>query len=195
MMEKKLRNQINNCKLCNLCKTRTNTVFGGGNFFSDIFFVGEAPGKDEDIQGLPFVGRAGKFLNSMLESINLSRDDVFITNIVKCRPPENRDPKEEEIKICSPFLFEQIKISKPKIIVTLGRYSMNFFLPDVQISNVHGNPYKRRSDGLIIFPMYHPAVALYRASFRDVLFSDMKKLQFLLNKLKSNTKYTNLQLF
>ena len=178
----KLQKEVSICQKCDLYKTRTQTVFGAGNINTDIVFIGEAPGKDEDIQGKPFVGRAGKFLNELLASVGLSRDDIYITNILKCRPPNNRDPDETEIKVCSPYLEKQIDMINPKVIVTLGRYSLNYFLPGFSISKVHGQPKRRISDSRVIFPMYHPAVALYRGSFREILINDMKRLSRLLDK-------------
>jgi uracil-DNA glycosylase len=147
-----------------LAETATNLVMGDGNVQADIVFIGEAPGKNEDEQGLPFVGAAGKFLNEMLAGIDLLRSDVYITNIVKYRPPNNRDPLPEEKKAFWPYLVRQLEIISPKVIVTLGRHSMEYFLPDFKISAVHGQP-KRITLGsmkVVILPLYHPAAALYR---------------------------------
>lgn len=152
----------------------TQLVMGDGNLDADIVFIGEAPGKKEDILGLPFVGAAGKFLNQMLEAADMKREDVYITNIVKYRPPNNRDPSPEEKKAFWPYLLEQLQIINPKIVVTLGRHSMEYFLPDVRISEVHGEP-KRIQFGdhkLVVVPLYHPAAALYNGSLRQTLIDD-----------------------
>lgn len=162
-----------------LAETATNLVMGDGNPNADIVFVGEAPGKNEDEQGLPFVGAAGKFLNEMLASVNLDRQDVYITNIVKYRPPNNRDPLPEEKKAFWPYLVRQLAAIDPTVVVTLGRHSMEYFLPDSRISQVHGEP-KRIPVKLpggemthwVILPLYHPAAALYNGSMRATLLED-----------------------
>lgn len=163
----------------NLAETATQLVMGDGNPDADIVFIGEAPGKNEDEQGLPFVGAAGKFLNEMLESVGLERSDIFITNIVKYRPPNNRDPLPEEKHAFWPFLARQLEIIHPKVIVTLGRHSMEFFLPDAKISQVHGQPkrlqvklHDGRETSWIILPLYHPAAALYNGGMRQTLIDD-----------------------
>ncbi len=161
-----------------------NFVPGEGSPDADILFVGEAPGKKEDELGRPFVGAAGKFLTEMLGIIGLKREDVFITNIVKQRPPNNRDPLPEEIEVHWPLLMRQIDIIDPKIIVMLGRHSMSKLLPGLgSISQIHGKPF-RRKDGRVYLPLFHPAVALYNASQRDVLISDFKKIPLILKKLE-----------
>jgi DNA polymerase len=183
----KLHEQIRSCTKCALSKTRTNAVPGEGNFNAEIMFVGEAPGKSEDEKGEPFVGAAGKFLDELLLEIGLKRGDVFITNVVKCRPPENRDPLDEEIQACWPYLETQINEIKPKLIVTLGRHAMYRFLPgDLKISKVHGRA--KRYKGIwdekqVYFPMYHPAVALYNGSYRETLKNDIKKIPKVLEKI------------
>lgn len=157
-----------------LAKTATNLVMGDGNPGADIVFIGEAPGKNEDEQGLPFVGAAGKFLNEMLAEAGMVRSDVYITNIVKYRPPNNRDPLPEEKKAFWPYLLKQLQIIQPKVVITLGRHSMEYFLPDMKISQIHGQP-KRIKFGdnrLVIVPLYHPAAALYNGSMRSVLIDD-----------------------
>ncbi|HEU4830788.1 MAG TPA: uracil-DNA glycosylase [Candidatus Saccharimonadales bacterium] len=149
-------------------------VMGGGNPNADIVFIGEAPGKNEDEQGLPFVGAAGKFLNEMLAQAGMSRDDVYITNIVKYRPPGNRDPLPEEKAAFWPYLLKQLQIIQPKVVITLGRHSMEYFLPDMKIGQIHGQP-KRvvfGNDHLVIIPLYHPAAALYNGSLRQTLIDD-----------------------
>ena len=139
---KEIAEQIRKCQQCRLAQGRTNAVPGSGNPHAQIVFVGEGPGKAEDAQGEPFVGAAGKFLNTMLESIKMTREDVFITNVVKCRPPDNRDPQEDEIKTCtSLYLWAQLELIKPLLVATLGRHSMYEFLPaTAKISAVHGKP-------------------------------------------------------
>lgn len=182
-----LNNEVRSCTKCSLCKTRINAVPGEGNPKADIVFIGEAPGKNEDIEGRPFVGAAGKFFNELLAAIGLKREEVFITNIVKCRPPGNRDPEEKEIKTCWPYLERHLKIIKPKLIVTLGRHSMNAFLPGLKISQVHGQAKRFKgiwSDKQVYFPMYHPAVALYNGSYRKILLEDMKKIPKILSKIE-----------
>lgn len=160
-----------------------NFVPGEGNPDAEILFVGEAPGQKENELKRPFVGAAGQFLDQMLESIGLARHDVFITNIVKQRPPENRDPTPEEIEIHWPLLLEQIAIIDPKIIVMLGRHSMGRLLPGVgAISRVHGRPF-RRSDGRVYLPLYHPAAALYNGSLRQTLLADFAKIPAIVKKI------------
>ena len=169
-----------------LAMQATNLVMGDGNVDADIVFIGEAPGKNEDEQGLPFVGAAGKFLNEMLESVELKRSDVFITNIVKYRPPNNRDPLPEEKAAFWPYLVRQLDIIQPQIVVTLGRHSMEYFLPGQKISTIHGQP-KRISFGerkLVIVPLYHPAAALYNGGMRSMLVEDFKKLPKIIEILK-----------
>jgi DNA polymerase len=180
-----VRAQIMGCTKCRLHSGITHYVPGYGSDQAQILFVGEGPGKQEDIQGKPFVGASGKFLDTMLASISLKREDVFITNIVKCRPPDNRDPREDEIETCLPYLEKQIEALSPKLIITLGRYSMNYFLPNVKISEVHGKAKKRASDGRIILPLYHPAVALYNGSMREVLLKDFAHIPKLLSLISS----------
>lgn len=174
-------------KVCpDLAKTATNLVMGDGNADADVMFIGEAPGKNEDLQGLPFVGAAGKFLNEMLASIDLEREDIYISNIVKYRPPNNRDPLPEEKAAFWPYLLRQIKVIEPKLIVTLGRHSMEYFLPSCKISQVHGQP-KRRGD-LVIMPLFHPAAALYNGSMRETLLDDFKKIPKTVELIKERNK-------
>lgn len=168
-----------------LAETATNLVMGDGNADAEIVFIGEAPGKNEDEQGLPFVGAAGKFLNEMLSGIGLNRSDVYITNIVKYRPPGNRDPLPEEKRAFWPYLVQQLEVIGPKVIVTLGRHSMEYFLPDCKISTVHGQP-KRITFGtikIVIMPLYHPAAALYNGSMRTTLTEDFNKLPIIIKKI------------
>lgn len=168
----------------------TQLVFGDGNANADIVFIGEAPGKNEDEQGKPFVGAAGKFLNEMLAGIGLKREDVYITNIVKYRPPNNRDPYPEEKKAFLPYLQAQLEIIQPKIVATLGRHSMNCFLPDLQISQIHGQPKRikiqmKNSDVLeiVILPLFHPAAALYNGAMRQTLIDDFAAIPSIIKKL------------
>lgn len=158
-----------------LAEGATQLVFGDGSPSANIVFIGEAPGKNEDEQGLPFVGAAGKFLNEMLESIGLKRSDVYITNIVKYRPPNNRDPLPSEKEQFLPFLQRQLDIIKPKLIVTLGRHSMEVLLPPgLSISKIHGQP--KRYRGRVYLPLFHPAAALYNGSMRQTLIDDFMKI-------------------
>lgn len=164
-----------------LAASATQLVLGEGSTNADILFIGEAPGAQEDAQGRPFVGASGKFLAEMLETIGLSRDDVYITNIVKYRPPNNRDPLPEEIKAFWPYLMRQIEIIQPRLIVTLGRYAMNVFLPGLKISQVHGQP--KRKNGQVYMPLYHPAAALYNGSMRATLKEDFAHIPKILEQL------------
>lgn len=164
----------------------TQLVLGDGNPDADIVFIGEAPGKNEDEQGLPFVGAAGKFLDEMLASVGMERNDVYITNIVKYRPPNNRDPSPEEKKAFWSYLVKQLQIIEPKIIITLGRHSMENFLPGMFISKIHGKP-KRVQFGdkkVVIVPLYHPAAALYNGSLRSVLLDDFGRIPEIIKQLK-----------
>lgn len=165
---------IAGCVACSLATTRLKTVPGEGPASADIMFIGEAPGFHENQQGRPFVGPAGHLLDELLASIGLNRKDVFIGNVVKCRPPNNRDPQPDEIAACSAYLDAQIELIKPKVIVTLGRYSMARFFPGETISKIHGVARKRGT--VTCFAMYHPAAALHQPALRQTLFHDMAKL-------------------
>lgn len=156
----------------------TQLVMGAGNINADIVFIGEAPGKNEDEQGMPFVGASGKFLNEMLAHVGLQRDDTYITNIVKYRPPNNRDPLVGEKKAFWPYLVAQLDIIQPKVIVTLGRHSMQYFLPGVVIGDIHGQPQHIQlgERQVTIVPLYHPAAALYNGSLRATLMSDFARV-------------------
>lgn len=155
----------------------TQLVMGDGNPDADIVFIGEAPGKNEDIQGLPFVGASGKFLNEMLASVGMDREDIYITNIVKYRPPNNRDPLPAEKEAFWPYLLKQLQIVNPKVVITLGRHSGAYFIPDLVISNDHGRARKvTLSDvSLLVIPLYHPAAALYNGGMRQTLMEDFNK--------------------
>lgn len=174
-----------------LAQAATQLVMGDGNPNADIVFIGEAPGKNEDLQGLPFVGAAGKFLNEMLDSVGLERSDVYITNIVKYRPPNNRDPLPEEKKEFFPYLMQQLGVIQPKIVVPLGRHSMNAFLPDLRISEVHGKAYRRKLmiDGketdIVFVPLYHPAAALYNGGLRETLLDDFSRIPHIIQSIET----------
>jgi uracil-DNA glycosylase family 4 len=178
-----LYEQIKACHKCDIAKIRTKAVPGEGPENAEIMFIGEAPGWNEDKQGRPFVGQAGQFLDKLLASINLDRNKVYITNVIKTRPPDNRDPSPIEIQNCAPYLDMQLEILKPKMIVTLGRYSMARFFPGKTISKIHGTAVKK--DGIIYFAMYHPAAALHQGNLRQTIEEDMKKIPVF---LAENTK-------
>ncbi len=190
---KDVEEEIRNCKKCELWKSKTNYVPGEGREDARIVFIGEAPGREEDKQGRPFVGNAGKLLNELLESIGLKREDVFIGNVLKCRPPNNRDPKPEEIEACSPYLIRQLNVIKPDVIVCLGRHSASFIfdlfgLEFRGISRERGEVRKVRAwdKDVFIIPVYHPAAALYKPPLKEVLKRDFEKIGNLL-KLKRKT--------
>jgi DNA polymerase len=166
--------EVSTCSKCNLCKGRTKAVPGEGTPTAKILFIGEGPGFHEDRQGRPFVGPAGQFLDELLASISLKRSDVFITNVVKCRPPSNRDPLPEEIAACNDYLDRQIAALKPRVVVTLGRYSMAKFFGNEKISTIHGRA--RKKDDYICIAMYHPAAGLHQNSLKDVIREDFKKI-------------------
>ena len=166
--------EVSGCTRCPLHAGRTRTVPGEGNPLSDVLLVGEGPGAREDATGRPFVGPAGQLLDELLRAIGWTREQVFIANVVKCRPPGNRDPEPEEISACRPYLDRQEAALDPAVIVTLGRHSLRRFLPDARIGEVHGR--LRRSGGRFVFPMYHPAAALHQASLRETLFADIRGL-------------------
>ena len=180
-----IKQKILDDKVCpQLAATATQLVFGDGNADTDLVFVGEAPGKNEDIQGIPFVGAAGKFLNEMLQMIDLERKDIYITNIVKYRPPDNRDPFPDEKTAFLPYLESQLEVIQPTLVVTLGRHSLNCFLPDLQISQVHGQP--KRYKGRVYLPLFHPAAALYNGGMRQTLIDDFALIPAIIKKIKVN---------
>ena len=182
---KKVIEKVRTCTMCRLSETRTNVVPGEGSAEAKVLFVGEGPGQREDEQGRPFCGPAGKFLDEMLDSINLSRKSVYITNIVKCRPPGNRDPEDTEKDPCWLFLEEQINIINPKLIVCLGRHSMMRLIPgQASISKIHGQPL-RRPDSRIYLPLYHPSAALHNGSLRSVLLKDFALIPPLIKKIEA----------
>lgn len=171
---KEVAAEVSTCTKCDLCKGRTKAVPGEGNLHARVMFIGEGPGFHEDRQGRPFVGPAGQFLEELLASINLKRADVFITNVVKCRPPGNRDPLPAEINACNNYLDRQIAALNPQVIVTLGRFSMAKFFGGEKISSIHGRA--RKVDGRICMAMYHPAAGLHQQSLKDTIRSDFKKI-------------------
>ena len=166
--------QIKSCELCPLSQQRTNAVPGEGSPTADVMFIGEGPGFYEDRDGRPFVGPSGQFLDEMLASIGLRRQDVYITNMVKCRPPDNRDPLPGELESCQPYLDRQLEMISPKVVATLGRYSFSKFFPGEPISKARGKP--RSWKGYTIYPMYHPAAALHNPRLRDVIQDDFTRL-------------------
>lgn len=181
-----IKQQIITDMVCpDLAKGATQLVFADGNPDANIVFIGEAPGKKEDQQGIPFVGAAGKFLNDMLEAIGLKRADVYITNIVKYRPPNNRDPLPKEKAAFLPYLMRQLEVIKPKLVVTLGRHSMEYFLPKLKISAVHGQLHNAQlgQRNQAILPLYHPAAALYNGSLRKTLVNDFTNIPLILEKI------------
>jgi DNA polymerase len=183
----KLNEQMLACSKCALRAGCKQVVPGDGSAEAEILFIGEAPGAKEDESGVPFVGSAGKFLDEMLNSINLKRESVYIANVVKCRPPQNRDPLPEEVETCWPWLLSQIKIIKPKLIVTLGRHSMERFLPGQKISKAHGTLIIKTIKEIgrqNFYTLYHPAAALYNGSLRQTLIEDFKKIPKVLEKIK-----------
>jgi len=179
----KIAEEVRACAACELHHSRTLGVPGVGPANAEIMFIGEGPGFHENQQGQPFVGAAGDYLNELLQLIGLSRKDTFITNVVKCRPPGNRDPLPEEIEACKTFLDRQIALINPKMIITLGRYSMARWFPSARISKVHGQA--RRMGGRLIYPMYHPAAALHQPSLRPLLEEDFRRIPELLSQVGS----------
>ena len=172
--------EVRACTKCPLHLARRKAVPGEGPANAEIMFIGEAPGFHEDVQGRPFVGAAGQFLDELLQGIGLKREEVYITNVVKCRPPGNRDPEPEELTACAPYLDRQIQAIRPKVIVTLGRFSMAKFVPNAKISQIHGQPFKVH--GQLVVPMYHPAAALHQPSLRRVVEADFAQLPELIRR-------------
>ena len=187
---RRIEDEIRVCRKCPLYRTRTNPVPGEGGFKKEILFVGEAPGKNEDLQGRPFVGRAGKLLDELMQSIGLSREDVYITNVLKCRPPNNRDPTDEEIAACSPYLERQIDALNPKLIVTLGRFAWawmcdHFGIRYRKLTEAHGRLYTGSTlfGAYRVFPTFHPAAALRRKELIDMLREDFNELKKIIEDL------------
>ncbi len=179
--------EVRDCQLCPLSKTRTHAVPGEGDPSAALMLIGEGPGYNEDKLGKPFVGAAGKFLEELLASAHLKREDVFITNVVKCRPPQNRDPATEEIKACSGYLQRQIRLIGPSVVATLGRHSMASYFPGERISQIHGQP--RVVDGLTVVPLFHPAAALHQPALKSAELEDFARLPQVLQEA-APTAYT-----
>jgi DNA polymerase len=179
-----LAQQISVCKKCELHQGRTKAVPGEGPTHAEIMFIGEAPGASEDKQGRPFVGASGRFLNELLARAGVNREEVWIANVVKCRPPGNRDPKPVEVETCTTnYLDNQIRIVNPQIIVTLGRHSLNKFLPGSKITEIHGQ--MQKAGRYFVIPMFHPAAALHQERFRPLLLEDFARLPVLLEKARA----------
>ncbi len=174
----RLNEEIRVCPDCELSATRTHAVPGEGRPDAEIVFIGEAPGYYEDQQARPFVGPAGQFLDQLLASIGMKREDVYICNVIKCRPPNNRDPLPKEIQACHKWLERQLELIAPRLVVTLGRYSLAKYFPTEPISRIHGH--ERPVGDLVVVPMYHPAAALHQASLRRTIETDFKKLPAIL---------------
>ncbi|MBL7162426.1 MAG: uracil-DNA glycosylase [Anaerolineales bacterium] len=183
----KVAEEVQVCTKCDLHFSRKNGVPGEGPISAEIMFIGEGPGFHENEQGRPFVGPAGQFLDELLGQVGMQRGDVFIGNVVKCRPPGNRDPRPEELAACDFFLEQQIQTINPKVIVTLGRFSMGKFIPNAKISEVHG--LAMRVKGRLIVPMYHPAAALHQPSLRPVVENDFAQLPDLIASAESAPEY------
>lgn len=179
----KIAAQIRTCQLCDLWKGRTKAVPGAGNIRTEILFVGEGPGFNEDKQGLPFVGQSGKYLERLLALIALTRDDVFITNVVKCRPPDNRDPLPAEITTCKPYLDQQIELIDPLMIVTLGRFSMARYFPNGRITQIHGQA--KIENGRAYYPLFHPAAVLRNPALVSQMEADFKRIPETLAKVRA----------
>ncbi len=175
--------EVRVCTLCELAKTRTQAVPGEGAAQADIMLIGEGPGFHEDKQGRPFVGPSGQFLNDLLASAGYKREEVFITNVVKCRPPGNRDPQPDEIEACAGYLDRQIALINPKIIVTLGRFSMARWFAGQKISAIHGKA--KKIDGRVVVPMFHPAAALHQPALRSAIEEDFRRLRDIINAMSS----------
>jgi DNA polymerase len=182
--------QIKSCTRCDLHRSANRAVAGEGSPNAQIIFIGEAPGYNEDIQGRPFVGNAGKYLDTLLSKSSLKREEVFITNVVKHRPPENRDPSPSEISICSVWLEKQLAEISPKVVVTLGKWSLSRYLPNKKISEVHGEPV--RIQGVVVIPMYHPAAALRNGKVAKELEEDFQKNKGLLQNPQNANQITDL---
>ncbi len=176
--------EVKGCVLCPLHKSRTHAVPGVGRVDADVMFIGEGPGYHEDQQGLPFVGASGQYLTELLHRIGMTREDVFITNVVTCRPPNNRDPLPPELNTCvTTYLHRQIAIIQPKIIATLGRFSMGLFFPNGRITRIHGQP--KRADGRIYYPLFHPAAVLRNPNLRPAMEEDFRRILTLLEETRS----------
>lgn len=180
-----IKELVSKCERCPLFATKINDVVGVGSEHAEVMFIGEAPGKNEDEQGEPFVGAAGKLLNEMLAGINLKREDIYIANVLKHRPPGNRDPLPAEAEACWPYLKRQIELINPKLIVFLGRHAMNRYFPEMKISEAHGNAFRTEKWGRkqVFLALYHPAAALYNGSMKSTLVADFNKIPRILDKI------------
>ena len=175
--------QIRVCPKCELSQSRTNAVPGEGPENAEVMFIGEAPGFHEDRQGRPFVGAAGQYLDELLGMMGMDRNKVYITNVVKCRPPQNRDPLPNEMEACRPYLDRQIELIKPKVIITISRFAMMRWFPDKKISEIHGKP--KRFGNLVVVPMFHPAAALHQPSLKATLEADFKRVPQILQEMSA----------
>ena len=184
----KIADAVSACQKCGLHHSRSKGVPGEGPHNAEIMFIGEGPGFHENNQGRPFVGAAGDFLVELLAGIGIKREEVFITNVVKCRPPGNRDPLPEELTACAPYLEKQLQIINPKVIVTLGRFSMARFISNAKISEIHGQPVQ--VNGMLVVPFYHPAAALHRPSLRSEVEEDFSRLPELIKNAGDSPSYT-----
>lgn len=181
-----LYQKVANCTLCDLCKTRTNPVFGVGNVNAEIMFIGEAPGENEDLQGEPFVGRAGMLLNEMIKVLDLARENVYIANILKCRPPKNRDPLPNEISLCTPYLKEQIALIKPKVIIAVGRVAAHHLLnTDESMARLRSRIYAYGDLETPLFVIYHPAYLLRSPGEKAKAYADLKRIKAFLDEGKT----------
>ena len=195
MTLQELGHSLQDCQRCRLASGRTQVVFGAGNPNASIMFVGEAPGFYEDKQGEPFVGAAGRLLNELLEGAGLSRKDIYIANVIKCRPPDNRDPLPDEVETCKPFLFQQIEMIKPKVVCTLGNFAMQTLMgKKIGIMKVRGQAFQVQD--FFVFPMLHPAAALHQGNLNEPLREDFRKLKaFLDRRQEPETPIEQMNLF
>ena len=176
-----LCDQVRVCTKCDLSKGRTNAVPGEGPENAQVMFIGEAPGFHEDREGRPFVGAAGKYLEELLALIEMKREQVYICNVIKCRPPQNRDPLPEEMDACRPYIDRQLELIKPKVVITISRFAMARWFPEKKISEIHGKP--KKFGNLVVLPMYHPAAALHQPSLKRVLEEDFKRVPHILKEM------------
>lgn len=181
-----LYQEIIACHDCELAKYRTRVVAGEGSEDADLLFIGEAPGWHEDQQGRPFVGPAGQFLEQLLASIGLQREEVYIANVIKCRPPQNREPLPAEIQTCRRWLDRQVELIQPRMIITLGRHSLSRYFPNESVGKIHGKP--RKLEGVVYYPMYHPAAALHQGSLRRTIETDMLRIPQILAQARELTE-------
>ena len=183
--------RVRSCTRCSLSRTRTHAVPGEGPLDAEVMLIGEAPGANEDRQGRPFVGQAGQFLEELLAAAGMKRSDVYICNVLKCRPPANRDPQPDEIAACRDYLDEQVALVDPLMVITLGRYSMSRYFPQMAISRIHGQ--FKNIDGRCYVPMYHPAAALHQQNLRDVILDDFRAVPRILERARAERTPVELQ--